>query len=132
MLQESAAVRVATLGVALLTAFAVCSAADKEIKIKILITATWRVSCHKLNCLPKLLMSQSSDAVLRVAFGAACFLEEKSNDQPPCYRWCTLQKASYQTLACLRLCKPVAKQQRLESCCRHCGASPSNSTQVTP
>ncbi len=47
MLQESAAVRVATLGVALLTAFAVCSAADKEIKIKILITATWRVSCHK-------------------------------------------------------------------------------------
>ncbi len=58
MLQESAAVRVATLGVALLTAFAVCSAADKEIKIKILITATWRVSCHKLNCLPKLLMSQ--------------------------------------------------------------------------
>ncbi|DBB04235.1 TPA: hypothetical protein ACH3X1_013259 [Trebouxia sp. C0004] len=43
MLQESAAVRVATLGVALLTAFAVCSAADKEIKIKILSTATWRV-----------------------------------------------------------------------------------------
>lgn len=47
MLQESAAVRVATLGVALLTAFAVCSAADKEIKIKILTTATWRVSYDK-------------------------------------------------------------------------------------
>ncbi len=59
MLQESAAVRVATLGVALLTAFAVCSAADKEIKIKILITATWRVSCHKFwICLSKLLISQ--------------------------------------------------------------------------
>lgn len=47
MLQESAAVRVATLGLALLTAFAVCGAADKEIKIKILTTATWKVSCHK-------------------------------------------------------------------------------------
>ena len=59
MLQESAAVRVATLGVALLTAFAVCSAADKEIKINILTTATWRVSCHKQWIfLSKLLTSQ--------------------------------------------------------------------------
>ena len=64
MLQESAAVRVATLGVALLTAFAVCSAADTDIKIKILITATWRVSRHKSwiclswICLSKLLISR--------------------------------------------------------------------------
>lgn len=47
--QESAAVRVATLAVTLLAAFAVHSAGDKEMKIRTLTTATWRVStyhCH--------------------------------------------------------------------------------------
>ena len=48
-LQESAAVRVATLVVTLLAAFAVHSAGDKEMKIRTLTTATWRVSsCHCL------------------------------------------------------------------------------------
>lgn len=42
--QESAAVRVATLAVTLLAAYAVHSAGDKEMKIRTLTTATWRVS----------------------------------------------------------------------------------------
>jgi len=106
-------VRVATLGVALLTAFAVCSAADKEIKIKILITATWRVSYYKYWSLFLKAADISSDAVLRVAFRPANFWEKSlHNDRSPCYRWCTWQKASYRTLACLRLCKPVGKRPR--------------------
>ena len=74
MLQESAAVRVATLGVALLTAFAVCSAADKEIKIKLFTTATWRVSRNKYWIyLSKLLTSQ----VMLSCIYACVFLGEE-------------------------------------------------------
>ncbi|KAL0040884.1 hypothetical protein WJX79_008605 [Trebouxia sp. C0005] len=67
MLQESAAVRVATLGVALLTAFAVCSAADKEIKIKILTTATWRVVHLAEGCISDSGMLEALQACRRAA-----------------------------------------------------------------
>ena len=110
-LQESAAVRVVTLALTMLTAFAVHSAGDKDVRMKSLIAATWRVSCYLLHQLCCSSWQQCgvccAHAALQICLNnhGVCYMLHVGHGYGhdymlALYRWCMYQKAAYWMLAC--------------------------------